>query len=277
MYKLGILGYPLGHSLSPFMHNAALKNLGLSGSYEKLEYPPEELENAVKFIKDNGFSGVNVTIPFKIDIIKYLDEIDSAAQAVGAVNTLKISKEGKITGYNTDVYGFLGALGDIETGKTAAIIGNGGAARAVIYGLVTAGFKNINIYARNTVKSKELVKFAVNLQSKSTFHIEQLTENIDLKEIHLLVNTTPLGMYGKFEGISPVSLESLKTMPADGIVYDIVYKPEITKFLEYSKLCDLKTVKGIEMLVLQGAKSFEIWTEQTAPVDVMRQSAVENL
>ncbi|MFA6988880.1 MAG: shikimate dehydrogenase, partial [Candidatus Gastranaerophilaceae bacterium] len=306
MHKLGILGYPLGHSLSPFMHNAALKNLGLSGSYEKLEYPPEELENAVKFIKNNGFSGINVTIPFKIDILKYLDEIDSAAEAVGSVNTLKISKEGKITGYNTDVYGFLNAFDNNTVSetlqKTAAIIGNGGAARAVMYALVTAGFKNINIYARNTEKSEELAqafsfchpaldagseKWRINtldLKQKATldrsrvsarddilgeeraveghvgkvdfceqkgvekslsrddigiFKALELTYFIDLTEVFLLVNTTPLGMYGKFEGISPVSLDSLKTMPANGIVYDIVYKPEITKLLEYSKLCEL--------------------------------------
>jgi len=281
MYKLGILGYPLGHSLSPFMHSSALNHLGLEGSYEKIEYPPNELENAVKFIKDSGFCGVNVTIPFKVDIMKYVDTIDTTAQAVGAVNTLKINTDGKITGYNTDIYGFLNAFGNLLPpdlqDKTAAIIGNGGAARAILFALVTAGFKKINIYARNTEKSTELANIALEFVGDIKIESLNLDENINLEEIYLLVNTTPIGMYGKAEGASPVSLSSLQTMKKDGMIYDIVYKPQITKLLEYSQSCGLKTIQGLEMLVLQGAKSFEIWTTQEAPVNVMRQSALENL
>lgn len=276
MLKLGITGYPLGHSLSPVMHNAALKELGIDGSYVVLETPPEELEERVNYLKEENFRGFNVTIPHKVEIIKFLDETDDFSKAIGAVNTVVIDENKKLYGYNTDVYGFVTAIPEELRknlkGKKAAVFGSGGAARAVIAGLMEIGMQKISIFARNQQKSEEL---------KNIFDIEikilELKENIDLSEFSIVINTTPLGMQGANEKISPVNKDSILTLPADAIVYDIVYKPSKTKFLDYADKRGLKTINGIEMLILQGVKGFELWTGKQAPVEIMRKALKEIL
>ena len=160
MLKLGIIGYPLGHSLSPVMQNVALKKLGIDGSYVALETPPEKLAERIDFLKNEEFRGFNVTIPHKIEIMKYLDSIDNFAKVVGAVNTVVIDENKKFHGYNTDVYGFVQAIPEEIrenlAGKKAAVLGSGGAARAVLVGLIEIGIKEISIFARNQEKSFEL-------------------------------------------------------------------------------------------------------------------------
>ncbi|OGI00209.1 MAG: shikimate dehydrogenase [Candidatus Melainabacteria bacterium GWF2_32_7] len=281
MIKLGIIGYPLGHSLSPTMHNAALKQLSIEGNYAALETEPEKLEERIKFLKDEGFRGFNVTIPHKVEIIKYLDNIDNFAKVVGAVNTVIIDENKRLHGYNTDVYGFIQAIpeGIRENlaGKKAAVLGSGGAARAVLVGLIELGIKEISIFARNQQKSLELKEVILKNFSEVEINCFDLNKNIDLSGFSIVVNTTPLGMQGGNEVISPLSEESVATLSKDALVYDIVYKPQKTKLLENAEKRGLKTLNGLEMLILQGAKGFELWTGQKPSVEIMRESLKEIL
>lgn len=275
MIKLAITGYPLAHSLSPVMHRAALADVGLEGDYILLETPPEELEEKVNCLKENGFRGFNVTIPHKVAVMSFLDEIDTFAKKIGAVNTVVISPDRKLSGYNTDVYGFTQAISeDIRSnlqGKKAAVIGSGGAARAVIAGLADIGVSEIAIHARSVEKAQELA----NNCDKSGIcspKVVELDEDADLSDVAIVVNTTPLGMQGKFDGVSPVSERSIASLPENALVYDIIYKPAETKLLELAKKRGLTVLNGLDMLVLQGAKGFELWTGKPAPVNVMKQA-----
>lgn len=270
MLKLGIIGCPLGHSLSPLMHNAALRELGIEGSYVILETPPEKLSERIFFLKGAEFRGFNVTIPHKVAIMQFLDSIDDFAKTVGAVNTVVIDENKKLHGYNTDVYGFIQAIPTEWQknfiGNQAAVLGCGGAARAVLAGLIEMGIQKISIFARNQEKSQELKEIFANIE----INCQNLTENIDLSAFSIVVNTTPLGMQGANQEISPLNQESIATLPQSAIVYDIVYKPKKTKLLEYAEKRDLKAINGLEMLILQGAKGFELWTGQKPPVEIMR-------
>jgi len=273
MLKLGIIGYPLEHSLSPLMHNAALKELSIDGHYEILETPVEKLPELISLLKAQDYRGFNITIPHKIAIINYLDTIDSFAKSVGAVNTVVIDKNKALHGYNTDVYGFVHAIPkeirENLKGKQAAVLGSGGAARAVIAGLAETGIEKIAIYARNMEKALELK----NIFPKSDIQCLNLPEEqnkIDFSEYIIVVNTTPLGMYGKNLGCSPINEETISSLPDNAFVYDIIYRPRKTKLLELAEKHGLKTLDGLEMLVLQGAKAFELWTEKNAPVNIMR-------
>ena len=271
MLKLGIIGYPLEHSLSPAMHNAALSELGICGSYEILETPPEKLQERVEFLKDNNFRGFNITIPHKVEIIKFLDEIDSFAKAVGAVNTVTIDENKKLSGCNTDVYGFVNAIPAVIrenlSGKKAAVLGSGGAARAVIAGLAETGLAEIAISARNIEKSLELKEIMSG--NFPDIKINCLEIN-DFTGFSIVVNTTPLGMRGINEGISPIKEELINTLDKDAFVYDIIYRPRRTRLMELAEKRGLKTLDGLEMLVLQGARAFELWAGEKSPIDVMR-------
>jgi len=275
MIKLAIIGYPLGHSLSPAMHNAALKELGIEGNYIVLETPPAKLAERLFSLKEEDFRGFNVTIPHKVEIMKYLDSIDDFAKTVGAVNTVVIDENKKLHGYNTDVYGFVQAIPlkirENITGKYAAVLGSGGAARAVLAGLLELGIQKISIFARNQEKSQELKEIFSNIE----ISCHDLAENIDLCTFSIVVNTTPLGMQGANEEISPLNQKSIATLPEDALVYDIVYKPKKTKLLEYAEKRGLKTLNGLEMLILQGAKGFKLWTGQKPPVEIMRKTLLE--
>ena len=281
MIKLGIIGYPLEHSLSPAMHNAALKEIGIEGSYVPLETYPQNLAEKICFLKENGFRGFNVTIPHKIAVMQYLDTIDDFAKVVGAVNTVVIDKDKKLYGYNTDVYGFVQAIPTVLKenikNKKAAVIGSGGAARAVLTGLNQLGIKEISIFARNQENSQKLKEIILKKFPHINIICLFLEENADLSEFSVVVNTTPLGMYGKNERISPLSKNSLATLPENALVYDIIYKPETTKLLEYAEQRGLKTLNGLEMLILQGAKGFELWTGQTPTIEVMRNALIKNI
>jgi shikimate dehydrogenase len=280
MIKLGLIGYPLGHSLSSVIHNAALDFMGIDGRYTLFETPPVELSSRIEFLKKQDFSGFNITIPLKISVIPFLSTIDSHTNLVGAVNTVKIENN-ELKGFNTDVYGFMYAIpSDIRDslkGKHAAIIGAGGAARAVLIGLQEIGMNSATFYVRNIEKTTPLVEEFFKKLQNFDIKIKKLHDKISLSNSSIVINTTPLGMYGENEGISPLSPESFDTISADTVVYDLVYRPRMTAFLQMAKERNLKTVEGIEMLVLQGAKAFEIWTGKMPPVDIMKQAAVKNL
>lgn len=274
MMKLGLIGYPLGHSLSPSMHNAALAELKIEGSYVLLETPPESLEERVNSLKEEGFKGFNVTIPHKVAIMQYLDSIDDFAKSVGAVNTVVVDENKKLHGYNTDVYGFMTAIPEEWRknlkGKNAAVIGSGGAARAILAGLKEIGIQKINVFGIDEAE-------AAKLKENFDFYYSPLNSLSDLSEFSIVINATPLGMQGKLEGISPLSEELVNSLPDDAVIYDIVYKPEKTKLIEIAEKRGLKTLCGLEMLLLQGVKGFELWTNKIPPVDIMRNALIQNL
>ena len=161
MYKLGIIGYPLGHSVSAVIQKAGFESLGLEGSYDVLETPPEDLIQRIKFLKTNNYNGFNVTIPLKVPMSLFLDDIDDYANIAGCVNTVKINEDKSFFGYNTDIYGFKKAIpADVNlNGEKAAILGTGGAARAATVGLIEKGIKNIDFYTRNIINSKQTLDY----------------------------------------------------------------------------------------------------------------------
>lgn len=269
---VGIFAYPVSHSLSPVMHNAAFSYLGLNYVYLPFEVKEAELKNAVSSLRALNIVGVNVTVPHKEKIIEYLDEVSEEVLKIGAVNTVK-NLDGKLLGFNTDKYGFVNSLKRAKIkleNKKAVVLGCGGASRAVCFGLLENRIKNLII--TDIVKGKverlkrDLKKFYPDVEIEGILYDEEKILNV-LKYSDILVNATPVGMKPDLNS-SPVS-----KLPEDNknlIVYDLVYNPLKTKLLKIAEKLKLKSISGLEMLVLQGAKSFEIWTGKTAPVKIMK-------
>lgn len=260
---VGILGWPVEHSLSPVIHNSAFSVCGLDYAYIPLPTKPENLASAINGLQALGFSGANVTIPHKVDIIPYLDEIDINAKLIGAVNTIVI-KAGRSIGYNTDAEGFINALVmkkiRIEKAKVA-VLGAGGAARAVVCGLLKHGAQKIIVGARDSIKAVELAE-TIN-QTRLTGMSWQDSSFIDWQqEIDILINSTPLGMDPNINLEPPVYWERINKQ---AVVCDIVYNPCRTKFLTTAANRGHHTVSGDGMLVEQAATAFELWTESEAP------------
>ena len=281
MIKLGIIGYPLGHSLSKVMHEAVIKDLGMNGSYEVMETNPEDLISTVKMIKSNGFLGFNVTIPFKVPITMFLDEVDEAANIAGCANTVKIMPDKSLKGFNTDIYGFKSAISSDQSmlirGNKGAIIGTGGAARAAAIGMCEMGLREIDLYTRNIVNASQMVNFLRDRYTQVNFNLKQIQSLSDLSDVIILVNATPIGMRGKAMDLTPVELKHLKTMSKGSIVYDLIYNPRNTLLLQMAQSIGLETINGCEMLIHQGAKAFEIWTGQKPSVATMKIALLDNL
>ena len=278
VYKLGIIGCPLSHSLSKFMQEAALKDSGLNGSYDTLETQSEDLIQRIKYLKTNGYLGFNVTIPHKIPISLFLSDVDEFANRVGSVNTVVIDENKNLKGYNTDVFGFMEPIKDVDlNNKKAAVLGTGGASRAVVAGLYNKGIKKIDMYTRNVINSTEAVN--VLRQRFEDIEIKLLQYEVmeNLSDISIVVNTTPLGMKNFRQGVSPLSDEMIKTLSDDAIVYDIVYNPIKTELINKAVKYNKKYVSGLDMLVFQGAKAFEIWTGIYANTDNMKIAALMEL
>ncbi len=280
MLKLGLIGYPLAHSLSPAMHKAALANEGIKGDYVLLGTPPEKLENMVNFLKKGDFRGFNVTIPHKVAIMDYLDSIDKLALQVGAVNTVIIEDNKRLTGHNTDVFGFMYAIPDnireSLNGKKAVVLGSGGAARAVTAGLAELGIAEIQIITLESEfeKAREIESILNNNYRRIKTGYREPGEKIELEDVDIVVNSTPVGMEGNFIGVSPLSSYSLDTLPENAFVYDIVYKPQKTKLLELAEKRGLSVLGGLDMLVLQGKMAFHLWTGVEPSAEVMRSAIV---
>ena len=281
MIKLGIIGYPLGHSLSKVMHEAVMKELGMEGVYEIMETHPEDLIQQVKEIKRHGYTGFNVTIPFKVPMTMMIDEFDEFSNLAGCVNTVKVLPDRTLKGYNTDIYGFKAAILDEQQksirGKKAAIIGTGGAARAAAIGLCDIGVKEIDFYTRNIVNASPMVNFLREQFPEVTFTSKQVQQMRDFSDVVILVNASPVGMRGQSMDLTPVEPEALKTMRLGAIVYDIIYNPRKTILLQNSAALGLQTIDGCEMLIHQGAKAFEIWTGKKPNISTMKIALLENL
>lgn len=266
--NLGVIGYPIKHSLSPVIQNTAIQEAGIDYAYIAMPIAPEDLEKAVIGLKALNFTGFNVTIPHKVNIMQYLDEIDEMANLIGAVNTVHI-KDGKLYGYNTDAIGFINPLvkEDVEIkDKTSVILGAGGACRAVVCGLIKQGIKNIILAVRNPAKAQLLANDFNDLVDIKVcdWHSEEFKQY--LAQADLLVNTTPLGMEGNINSKPPVDWESVKK---SAFVYDIVYIPAETKFLQEAKKYGHKILNGERMLAEQGAAALHLWTDKDISVDIM--------
>jgi shikimate dehydrogenase len=261
MIKLGLIGYPLGHSLSPALHNAALKSCGLNGEYSLFPiYPdnPQGLKDLLSRVRNGELTGLNVTIPHKQNVIEFLDELTPTAQAIGAVNTIYM-RDHKLIGDNTDAPGFLADLkrtfnfSSLILPPSALVLGAGGSARAVVYGLLKDEW-NVTIAARRPEQAKQLVTFF--LQQKLQITNYELS-NIDLSSISLIVNTTPVGMKPDTDG-SPWP-ENLR-FPPHAVIYDLVYNPRETKLVRDACSQGRPATTGLGMLIEQAALAFEIWT-----------------
>ncbi len=263
-----IIGDPIEHSLSPAMHNAAFNFLKLRSTYIAYRVAYSELAASICSLKEVRLAGFNVTIPHKTRILKYIDVLDRVASKAGAVNTVQ-NVDGVLYGYNTDVGGFLRPLakrGINLNGLNVLLLGAGGAARAVVVALSskTENLK-ISIANRNRDRAKELAKIGntlgANCESFSLQDVQLLSYRADM-----IVNTLPLGMYNE------KSIIDVQYIPSDSIVYDVVYRPVLTDLLKNAKQAGATLVYGYEMLLEQGAESFQIWTGIPAPLEVMRKS-----
>ena len=272
---VGIIGYPLTHSISPRFQQAAFDHLGLDIRYEVWETKPHELTSRVEQARAPDTLGFNVTVPHKEAVISYLDELAELAARIKAVNTV-VNDEGKLKGHNTDAEGFITGLrkeGEFDPkGKRAALLGAGGAARAVGFSLIEAGIAHLSILNRTLERAEAL---AVDLQHwGSCVKAEPWTERAlrrTLADCDLIVNCTSVGMKdSQTEGQSP--LEG-NLIPRNALVYDLVYNPVETPLLAAAKKAGARAVAGLAMLVYQGAKAFELWTGREAPVDIMFKAA----
>lgn len=269
----GIFGWPVEHTFSPAMHNAAFAHLDLNYVYVPFPVNPENLGKAVDGIRGLGLAGVNVTIPHKSAVIPYLDRIDRAAGLIGAVNTV-VNDQGVLTGYNTDAPGFVKSLeqdlGVPPRGKRIYILGAGGAARAVSVQLALAGAAEIIFATRIPGKLaglRDIITGAT--ETKVTEAGWGDAGCSGLARTDILINATPLGMHPHTGAIPPVNLQMLRET---AVVCDLIYNPRETLLLQRAREIGLTTLNGIGMLLYQGAIAFELWTGMAAPVEVMKKA-----
>lgn len=270
--NLGILGYPVGHSLSPHMYRAAFDAAGFPNyNYIPIQIQSGKLYFAVEGLKGLDFRGVNVTIPHKTMVVNFLDAMDADAMIIGAVNTI-VNDGGILTGYNTDVAGFLSSLAEanfLPEDCHAVVLGAGGAARAILWGLCKKRAEFITIGARNPQKAQNLAKdFLPYGQVEGLdWYSDEFKEMMQSADI--LINTTPLGMYPNVDEMPPVDL---KLLPEGVLVYDIIYNPAETKLLRTAKEMGFPTLNGTAMLLLQGKESFRLFTGEVPDMEVMERT-----
>ncbi|MBT9149632.1 MAG: Shikimate dehydrogenase (NADP(+)) [Dehalococcoidia bacterium] len=268
---IGLIGYPLGHSISPAFQQAAFDHLGLDIRYELWETETDNLGEAVQNIRSPYKLGANITVPYKEQALSLLDQIDELASDIGAVNTIA-KRDVCLVGYNTDAGGFLRALEEEgrfdPKGKKVAILGAGGVARAIGFVLVRSGVRSLTLFDIDIERAEKLAAElkAMILSSDRDSRFEEAVSSADL-----LVNCTPVGMkHSASEGQSPLAKELISPK---SLVYDVVYNPIKTPLLQIAEEVGARTIGGLSMLVYQGAAAFELWTGRKAPVEVMLQRA----
>jgi shikimate dehydrogenase len=273
----GIFGYPIGHSLSPVMHNTAFAYHGLDAVYVPFAVHPGQIETAVKALQALQIRGVNVTIPHKQAVIPWLDELTPEARLIGAVNTIQL-QDGRLIGHNTDGIGFLRSLeeaGAAVEGRSVLLLGAGGAARAIAVQLCLSQVRCLDIANRTRARAEELAAF---LQQHlpgpavSVLPLEGAPLAACLPHVDILVNATSVGM----ESADAAALPLTGLCPSQ-LVCDIVYRPRLTPLLRAAERQGARTVDGVGMLVHQGAKAFEIWTGRSFPIPLVRARLLEAL
>ncbi|MEM3054611.1 MAG: shikimate dehydrogenase [Candidatus Bathyarchaeia archaeon] len=271
-----VIGDPIEHSLSPVMYNAAFRHLKMDAVYVAFKVEKENLKGALKGMRSLGICGMNVTMPHKTAIINYLDEIDPTAKFVGAVNTV-LNKNGKLAGFNTDGVGTIKALkenGVDPKGKKFLLLGAGGAGRAIAFQLAREA-DELTILNRDPNKAK-LLAGVLQKKFKTKVIGNGLTYNIlkeRLKKMDVLINATSVGMHPHEDQ----TLVEKALLRPELVVMDIVYNPVETKLLKDAKSVGAKVIHGIDMLVFQGAASFEVWWNRSAPIGVMSSAIMEKL
>lgn len=253
--KSAVLGHPVGHSLSPMIHQYWLQKYNINGSYQAYDVLPENLHNDLRRFIDDGYRGFNITLPHKISVMDFCDVLDEVAQKIGAVNTIWIDDDEKVHGNNTDAFGFIENIRDLFpdfdfTAGPVLVLGSGGAARGVVHGLLSAGVPHIRIVNRTDKKSVAL--------AEEFDHVEALSWDVRhaaMEDIMMLVNTTSGGMTGQDN--LDISLKSLNN---NALVYDIVYKPLQTKLLQEAAARGNLVLDGLGMLLHQARPAFQLWT-----------------
>ncbi|HEY2602890.1 MAG TPA: shikimate dehydrogenase [Thermoleophilaceae bacterium] len=258
----GVLGFPVAHSRSPQIQNAAFRATGLDWRYVKLPVPPALFPETVRALPGSGFRGANVTIPHKRAALDLADERTPSADAIGAANTLTFLEHGGIEAHNTDAPGFLAALGEDARGLSALVLGAGGAARAVVWALKQAGAAEIAVWNRTPERAKALA---------AELGVEQILRPASCD---LLVNATSVGLAPRLDEAATLRALQLDELDPPPLVADLVYGAEHTPLLEWAARGGSRTVDGLEVLVRQGALSFERWTGLDAPIQAMRAAAV---
>lgn len=279
MKKFGLIGYPLGHSLSAVIHKAGFESLGVDASYEILETDPEDLVDRVKYFKRENYDGFNVTIPLKLPISLFVQEVDKYADIAGAVNTVNINPDKTFKGYNTDAAGFKKAIPSSVnlSGANVALLGTGGASRAAVLALSELGVKYIGVYTRNIPNAMDYMAYMRRKFPQIEFESHQIDLVRDLSKYQMLVNTTPIGMQGYSADMTPIEEPVLKTLPQGAVVYDVIYNPKKTILLKLAENLGYKTINGLDMLVYQAICAQEIWLGRTPDFNAMKIAALENL
>ena len=287
--RVGVIGYPIRHSISPVFQQAALDYYALNATYQRWEVEPQALPEFIETLRSPDTWGVNVTVPHKEAVMPYLDHIDDWAKTVGAVNTI-LNENGRLGGYNTDSSGFLRALEGCgrfsPEGRSVLIIGAGGSAKGVALALASRGAGAITIANRSLRRAQSLVELIRSHGSHGPAQDAPRTEELPLEGAtdalaraaagcDLLVNCTTLGMkHGPDEDASPIPAKYIRP---HALVYDLVYNPPETPLLREAARAGAATLGGLPMLVYQGAASFELWTGNKAPVEVMLKAGKEAL
>ncbi len=270
----GVLGYPAKHSFSPAMHNAAFRALRIKAVYNLFEVRPVELEDFILSLKEKNICGLNITIPYKEKILDYVNGYCSlGVKAIGACNTIRVENDGKLSAFNTDFPGFSQHLAELKLRpKKIALIGAGGAAKAVCFALARSRAQEIAIYDIDRFRSIALVERFKNNFTSTNFVIAGSIEELNITAKDLLVNASPVGMK-----TTDPCLISARMLHQGLFVYDLIYNPARTKLLELATGRGLRNSNGLGMLLYQATLSFRHWTARVAPYDVMRRALEKEL
>lgn len=276
---VGVIGHPVAHSVSPLMHNAAFAHLGLDWTYVPLPVavePAARIGEAVAGLRALGMVGCNVTVPHKQNVMPHLDELTQAAEAIGAVNTIRVEPDGALSGDNTDARGFIADLRDHQVevaGMRVLVLGAGGSARAIAYGLAEAGCKQIAMVNRTLSRAASVVArmqgYFAGCPMSAHASLNEIADEVSTAD--LIVNCTSLGMTPKVE---TTPWDETIAFRSGQVIYDLVYNPPETRLLAQAKADGATAIGGLGMLVWQGAIALERWSGEKAPVEVMRQACL---
>lgn len=268
-----VVGHPLGHTLSPVMHTSALEYHDINASYTAVDVRPDELSGFIAWTNNENFRGCNITIPYKEQLLNAVDELDSSVRGIQAINTISKSySDGFLTGSNTDIYGFSQPLKkheDFVEGTRAIVFGTGGASKAVLIALEDFGLEEIVLVSRNPGRIQKP-------KSNLIYHIAGYNQwQAFADEASIFVNTTPLGM-GVFKSKSIIDEPDI-SLVENKICYDLIYNPDKTVFLKMAEDAGATTINGLDMLIHQGSRSFEIWTGKQFPVPRIKKLLITHL
>ena len=280
MKQVGLVGYPVSHSLSPRMQQAAFDALNIEVDYVLWETPPDKLADKIASLRSSAMLGANVTIPYKEDVVQLVDECDPVAARIGAINTI-VNRDGRLFGYNTDAPGFITALIEFDAypficaGKKVVILGTGGAARAAAVGLLEEGVGEVVLLGRTEAHLQNILRHLSTLSVKihrttqikgALFGYPEASEF--LSNADLVVNATPIGL--KVD--DSTLLLDVNVLPITALVMDMIFNPSLTPLLRTARAHGCQVLNGLSMLLYQGALAFELWTGRPAPIQVMQKA-----